>query len=925
MKIGGILKLKQRPPYKKPPLRSVRKTLRNRKALAYIAGFFLLFVVLSLLYISKDLPTPAKLAKLHSTESTKILDRQGNLLYQTGEQRRTVIEQKDIPQYAQQATLAAEDANFYKHAGVDFRGIARAALNDLFKFKLSQGGSTITQQFVKNALLTNEKTFTRKIKELVLAIEIEQIYSKDEILTLYLNEIPYGGNIYGIQEASLQFFNKPAKDLSLSEAATLAGIPKAPTFYSPWGSHTDKLFARKNYILDRMADLGCITKEESEKAKAESPTKEKPDFQKRREAIKAPHFVMYVREKLVDLYGERLVNSGGLKVTTTLDNEKQRAAEDAIAKNDSRISRFGATNAALVSNDVKTGEILAMVGGKDFFDVENGGNVNVTDASRQPGSSFKPIVYAAAMKQQRFSPSFNLFDVTTDFNGYVPHNYNRNTNGALTMRTALANSLNIPAVKTLALVGLPEALKTAKDLGITTLNQPQRYGLALVLGGGEVKPIEMAGAFGAFANKGVYHQPVSILKIEDPTGKVLYEYKEEANRSQAIDPQIAYQISNILDDDGARSMVFGFNNALNFGDKNVAAKTGTTNDFHDAWTVGYSTKIATAVWVGNNNNAKMKNGADGSVVAAPIFRDYMIKFLDDSKFERPQGIKELTVEKYSNKLPSQYSKELVKDIFASWQVPTEKDDINIMLRVNKINGKLATDNTPAELIEERLFTNIHNEWGQDWKKYPNWEGPVRSWAERAGLNLSPPQEKDDSYNSRPKVSILSPSENSTVSGTFKVTVSASSDQGVEKVSYYVDNAEAGSSSSSPYTADIDSTRYSNGQRRLMARMTDKNGITEESVVTININNIIPPTISGLTVIFPASGSATVKFQTDIPSTGKVDYGKTTSYGFIKSGTEIGISHQIALTGLLPGTKYYFRVTAGNGGQSSTSDGSFVAT
>jgi len=925
MKIGGILKLKEKPPYKKPPLRSVRKTLRNKKALAYIAGFFLLFIVLSLLYISKDLPTPAKLAKLHSTESTKILDRQGNLLYQTGEERRTIIEKKDIPDHVQKATLAAEDANFYEHGGVDFKGIARAALNDIFKFNLSQGGSTITQQFVKNALLTNEKTFSRKIKELVLAIEIEQIYSKDEILTLYLNEIPYGGNIYGVQEASQQFFNKPTKDLSLAEAATLAGIPRAPTYYSPWGSHTDKLFTRKDYVLDRMAELGYITKDEAEKAKQETPTKEKPEFQKRREAIKAPHFVMYVREKLVDLYGERLVSSGGLKVTTTLDNEKQRAAEDAIAKNDSRITRFGATNAALVSNDVKTGEILAMVGGKDFFDVEHGGNVNVTDASRQPGSSFKPIVYATAMKQQRFSPSFNLFDVTTDFSGYVPHNYNQNTNGSLTMRTALANSLNIPAVKTLALVGLPEALKTAKDLGITTLTEPQRYGLALVLGGGEVKPIEMAGAFATFSNKGVYHQPVSILKIENPTGKVLYEYKEESNRSQAIDPQIAYQISDILDDDGARSMVFGFNNALNFGDKHVAAKTGTTNDFHDAWTVGYSPKIATAVWVGNNDNAKMRNGADGSVVAAPIFRDYMIKFLDNSEFERPSGIKEVTVEKYSNKLPSQYSKNLVKDIFASWQIPTEKDDINIMLRVNKTNGKLATDNTPAELIEERLYTNLHNEWGQDWKKYPNWEGPVRAWAEGAGLNLTPPEDKDDSYNSRPKISIVSPTDNNSVSGGFTVTVSASSDQGVDRVNYYIDNAEAGSSNSSPYSTSIDSNRYSNGQHRLMARMTDKNGIVEEATITININNASAPVISGLTVIFPVSGSATVKFQTNIASTSRVDYGTTTTYGSSKAETEAGTSHQVTITSLLPGTKYYFRVTATNGGLSSMSDGSFTAT
>lgn len=924
MKIAGIINTKNKPPYKKLPFRGIRKKLRNKKAIAYFFGFLLLFVVLTVLWISKDLPTPAKLAKLHATESTKILDRSGNILYQTGEERRTVIDKDQIPENVKKATLAAEDANFYQHGGVDFKGIARAALKDILHFSTSQGGSTITQQFVKNALLTNEKTFTRKLKELVLSLEIEQIYSKDEILTMYLNEIPYGGNVYGIQEASQQFFNKPAKDLSLSEAATLAAIPRAPTYYSPWGSHTDKLFARKNYVLDRMAELGLATKEDVAKAKTDGPTKENPSFQKKREAIKAPHFVMYVREKLVDLYGERLVNSGGLKVTTTLDAEKQKAAEEAIAANDARISKYNATNAALVSMDVKTGEMLAMVGGKDFFDVEHGGNVNVADSARQPGSSFKPIVYATAFKQQRYSPSFNLFDVTTDFNGYVPHNYNQNTNGALTMRAALSNSLNIPAVKTLALVGLPEALKTAKDLGITTLTEPQRYGLSLVLGGGEVKPIEMAGAFSAFANKGVYHQPVSILKVEDPQGKVLYEYKEESNKSQAIDPQIAYEITDILDDDQARSMVFGFNNALNFGEYHVAAKTGTTNEFHDAWTVGYSPKIATAVWVGNNDNAKMKNGADGSVVAAPIFHAYMAKFLDNSEFDRPAEIKEVSVEKFSNKLPTEYSKDVVKDIFASWQVPTEKDDINVKLRVNKTNGKLATDNTPAELIEEKLYTNIHNEWGADWKKYPNWEGPVRAWAEGAGYNLTPPEEKDDSYNSRPRISINSPSDNATVSGQFNVSVSANSDQGIDRVTYYIDNAEAASSNSNPFSSSIDSTKYSNGAKRLNARLTDKNGITSESTITININNATAPTISGISVIFPVSGSATIKFQTNIASTSRVDYGTTTAFGMTKAGSETTTDHQITITSLLPSTKYYFRVTATNSGLSGSSDGNFTA-
>lgn len=910
--------------YKKAPFRSIKKKLRNKKALKYFFGFLALFIVLTVLWVSKDLPTPAKLAKLHATESTKIMDRNGAVLYQTGEERRTVIEFDKIPQYAKQATLAAEDANFYKHGGVDFKGIARAAFKDILNMSTAEGGSTITQQFVKNALLTNQKTFSRKFRELILALEIEQIYSKDEILSLYLNEIPYGGNIYGIEEASRQFFNKSASELTLSEAAAVAAVPRAPTYYSPWGTHTDNLFNRKDYILDRMSELGYISTEEAEKAKQEGPTKENLTFQKKKESIKSPHFVMYVKEKLVNLYGERLVNSGGLKVTTTLDGDKQRAAEEAISKNESKISKYGATNAALVSVDVKTGEILAMVGGKDYFDVEHGGNVNVTDSARQPGSSFKPIVYATAFKQQRYSPSFNIFDLATDFNGYQPKNYDGSSHGALSMRQSLANSLNIPAVKTLALVGVPEALKTAKDLGITTLTEPERYGLALTLGGGEVKPIEMAGAFAAFSNSGVYHQPVSIIKIEDSQGKTLYEYKEESNRSQAIDPQIAYQITDILDDDNARSMIFGFNNALNFGAYHVAAKTGTTNEFHDAWTVGYSPKIATAVWVGNNDNAKMKNGADGSVVAAPIFHQYMANFLDNSEFNRPEGIKELTVEKYSNKLPTQYSKSTVKDIFASWQIPTEKDDINVMLRVNKVNGKLATDSTPAELIEERLFTNIHNEWGPDWKGYPNWEGPVRSWAQGNGFNLTVPDEKDDSYKSRPTISINSPSENATVTGDFNVSVSATSDQGVDKVVYYIDNAEATNSSSDPFGATIESAKYANGSHTLTARMTDKNGIISEDTAVIVIANSNPPQISSVSVTYPSSGDALIKFQTNISSSSKVEYGPTTAYGTTKTGSGATQSHQIAISGLVPGSKYYFRITATNQSDATSQTGSFTA-
>lgn len=920
VKLGGILKIK--PKRFLPPRKKLDKA-KKRKIILYSIGGFFGLIVLMFLWNLKDLPTPAKLAQLHAIQSTKILDRNGNLLYATGDEKRTSIDKKDIPQNIKMATISAEDANFYKHGGVDFKGIARAVFTDILNLNKSQGGSTITQQFVKNAVLTGQKTFTRKIKELILSIEIEQIYSKDDILAMYLNEIPYGGNIYGVQEASHQFFGKDAKDLSLSEAATLAAIPRAPTYYSPYGTHTDKLFARKDYILDRMAEFKYITPEDATKAKTETPTKDKPEFKKRNDSILAPHFVMYVKEKLAEQYGEKAVDGGGLKVTTTLDLEKQKKAQEAIDTGADKFTRYGATNAALVSLDVKTGEVLAMVGGKDYFDVKNGGNVNVADSARQPGSSFKPIVYATAFKQQRFSPSFNLFDVKTDFNGYVPTNYDGSTHGPVTMRTALANSLNIPAVKTLALVGVPEAVKTAKDLGITTLTQPDRYGLALVLGGAEVKPIEMAGAFASFGNSGIYHQPISILKVEDSKGKLIYEAKPDDNKSQAIDPQIAYEISNILDDDGARQMVFGRGNALDFGDNHVAAKTGTTSDFHDAWTVGYSTNIATAVWVGNNDNTKMKSGADGSVVAAPIFHKYMQNFLDDSDFVRPEQIKDVTVEKFSNKLPSEFSRDLVKDIFASWQVPTDRDNINVIMRVNKTNNRIATDSTPAELVEEKLFANIHNEWGDAWKKYMNWEGPVRAWAEGAGL-LLPPTEDDNSYSRRPEISFNSPT-GGTISGTVSLSVNINSDKQISSVYYYLDDAEVASSSSSPFNSSFNSAKYPNGSHRLTAKLNDVNGVTNQTSVQINISNSSSASITGVSVSNITNSSAKISFSTNQSANTTVFYG--TSPSSLSSSVSAGsmtTSHQANLSGLSSGTKYYYRITAlTSGGQSSTSDGNFT--
>ncbi len=887
------------------------------RLLLYGVGAIVLFIVLLFAWYAKDLPTPEKLAARKATESTKIFDRNGNLLYTTGEKRRSVIDAKDMPQSIRQATVAIEDKDFYKHHGLNFKGIIRAVVADVTSGTRAQGGSTITQQFVKNALLSPKKTFTRKIKEAILSIELEQTKSKDEILTLYLNEIPYGGNVYGVQEASKMFFGKDAKDLTLSEAATLAALPQSPTYYSPYGSHTDALFARKNKVLKNMVEMGYITEKQAEDAKNDAPNSKDKKFAKRQENIKAPHFVMFVRERLVDLYGEQLVNEGGLQVTTTLDGELQDMSQEAIAAGTPKISSYGASNAALVSVDPKTGQILSMVGSKDYFDTENDGNVNVTIADRQPGSSFKPIAYATAFKKQ-YNPATTLFDLKTDFDGYTPENYDGKTRGPVSARYALANSLNIPAVKILSLAGVKNTIDTAKDLGITTLTDPNRYGLALVLGGGEVKPLEMAGAYATFANGGNRAAVTPFLNIKDSTGKTLFEFKQGQNVKTAIDPQIAYEITSILSDNGVRSDIFG--NSLVVPGYNVAVKTGTTQEFRDAWTCGATPNLSTVVWVGNNDNTKMRRGADGSVVAAPIFRNYMEKALSKigakEDFQKPSGIQEVTVEKFSNKLPTSHSQQLVKDIFASWQVPTEKDNVNIVVRVNKSNGLLATDSTPESLVEERVYRDIHSERPD----YPNWEDPVRAWAAANGFVGKPPSSKDDSYDGKmPTVSITSPSNGKSylAGSTVSVTANASASNGVREVKFQL-GSTATTDTGSPWGASFNTSGWPAGDYKLTATVYDSNGVSASSQITITItpsthtqSNIRASNITG--------SSAIVSVETNVPTTAQVFYGTDSgSLSEVKNDSFNSSSHSITLSGLSSGKTYYYKVRTQAGSSIVTS-------
>jgi len=618
-----------------------------------VIGAILFFGLL--IYIQRTLPDPNSIADRKVSESTKIYDRTGEvLLYDIhGEEKRTIVPWEQIPENLKNATLAAEDSGFYSHGGFDIKGIIRSFFNDIKTFSLSQGGSTITQQLVKQTLLGSEKTPLRKIRELVLSIKLERKFSKDQIFWMYLNQIPYGSNAYGIEAAAKAFFNKNASQLSLNEAVTLAALPQAPSYYSPYGRHVDSLIARKNSILANMKKLGSISVADYEKA-----VSEKPVFHSSTENFPAPHFVIMVKDYLANKYGEDVVLGGGLKVITTLDTKLQEYAESAVTKYSAiNKAQYKASNAALVAVSPKNGDVLALVGSSNYFDVANQGNFNVAidGPGRQPGSSFKPFAYAVAF-QKGYPDSTTIFDFKTEFNPscspdgnqstdqyglacYHPRNYDGIFRGPVTLREALDQSLNIPSVKTLYLAGIPDTISLAQQMGITTLTEPDRYGLSLVLGGAEVHPIDMASAYGVFANDGIRNPWRIIQRVEDASGNVLEEAQDQPQR--ALDTQTARLMDNILSDNSARAAVFGYNNSLYFPGYEVGAKTGTTQDNRDGWVVGFSPSISTVVWTGNNDNKSMTAAGAGISAAGPMWHEFMAKALatfPHESFPQPEPV-----------------------------------------------------------------------------------------------------------------------------------------------------------------------------------------------------------------------------------------------------------------------------------------------
>lgn len=624
-------------------------------------------LLIGLFFLFKDVPTPSKLTKTPAPVSTKILDRNGQLLYEVySDQNRTPIKLDNLPDYVHQATIAIEDKNFYKHHGLDTAGIIRAAFKTLSGQRL-EGGSTLTQQLVKIALLSDSsRTITRKIREAFLAIATELTYSKDQILELYLNHAPYGGTTYGIETASKIYFNKSAKELNLAEAALLAGLPQSPTRLSPFGAHPELAISRQHQVLKRMVEDGYIKQDQADAAKSE-----KLNFASEKITINAPHFALMVRDQLVNKYGEERVNLGGLRVTTTLDLDLQNYFQASLSSQMEKLTKLKIGNGAALVTKPNTGEIISMIGSKNYFDKDNDGQVNITTSLRQPGSSIKPLNYAVGLLGG-WTASLTYLDIPTCFNvagqkGYCPKNYDNTFHGPVDMRRSLANSFNIPAVKQLALNGLENFIATASAMGISSWKNPDNYGLSLTLGGGEVTMIDMAKAFGTFANSGVTVPLVSIIKVETYTGEILEEYKpsDTADLVQTLkknwptfwetidetkdDPiratlpeEIAYIISNILADNNARSTAFGTSSQLVIPGKTVSVKTGTTNDMRDNWTIGYTPDFLAITWVGNNDNTPMSYVASGVTGASPIWNTIMKKLLKgipDHPLPTPNGVK----------------------------------------------------------------------------------------------------------------------------------------------------------------------------------------------------------------------------------------------------------------------------------------------
>jgi len=819
------------------------------KILLILFGIGVLAVLFLFVWYSKDLPSPTKVVRREGF-SSKVYDRNGNSLYDiyTDAKREAVTFDK-IPDYLKKATVAVEDKSFYTHSGFDILTPLRIVKN-MFYFGKVTGGSTLTQQLTRNVLLTTERSVTRKIKEIILSIQIEAKYSKDEILLMYLNEAPYGGMAWGVETASQQYFGKSVEKLNLAECVILAGLPQLPSVYSPYSSTPKAYINRTQHVLNRMVEDGYIKKDLAEETLKEV---ENYQFNEETSTMAAPHFVLWIKEQLSKKYGESVIESGGLKITTTLDLDLQNQAQKIVAEEVDKLKDKKVSNGAAIVLDPSNGQILAMVGSKDYFATDIGGNFNVvTQGLRQPGSSIKPITYLAALKKG-YTAATMMMDTPVTFPGvggqkdYSPQNYNGKFNGPMSLRTALGNSINTIAVKTLANVGVKNMLTLAHDMGISTLEPTTenmaRFGLSVTLGGAEVKMIDLASAYGSFANQGEKKDLVGILKVEDANGRVLEEYKDVKGK-QVMTPQESFIISNILSDNSAREMTFGATNYLQISGHQVAAKTGTTNDKRDNWTVGWTPNLLTTVWVGNNDNSSMGSVVSGVSGAAPIWNKimkYELAKIEKKDFPVPDKIIQLSVDKTSG-YPSHDGFESKNEYFIDGTQPIISDPIHMKLKVCRDSVGVATpDDVASGNYDEKEFFVFKEDDPISTDGKNRWQEGIDGWiASQTDKDKYNPTTSYCHSGGLVNVKIENPDNTTTVGNNFDVKITTTSTMKIVEVKLWVDGVETKTWTDRPFEINLN---LSNGPHTIKVKAIDRDGNSQERESHFGVNTAWDTTLT----------------------------------------------------------------------------------
>ena len=836
------------------------KFLSNLSGLGIKGGIVALIIAVAvIIFFFTQVPSVSELQSRNVAQATKIYDRNGELLYDIfANQNRTPVKLENIPDVVKKATIAIEDKDFYSHKGFDIFGIGRSFFKLIVNRRIEGGGSTLTQQLVKNALLTSDQSLIRKIKELILAVEVEYTYSKDTILEMYLNEIPYGGTAYGIEAAANLYFGKHASELNLAEASLLAGLPQRPSVYSPYGSQPELAKVRQEAVLRRMVEDGYIKQDQADEALKQDLT-----YRTSRNEIgfKAPHFVLYVKQKLIEQYGDKLVEQGGLKVVTTLDYKLQEETEKIVKAEVDKLNSAKIGNGAAIVLNPKNGQILSMVGSKDYFGDSlpqgcNEGdtcifepNVNASLSLRQPGSATKPITYAAAM-QKNYTAASPLMDVKTEFPGgaglpsYNPVNYDGQFHGVTQVRYALGNSYNIPAVKMLALVGVKQSMELAYSMGMIhwepTAENVSNVGLSLVLGGRETRLLDLTSAFGVFANEGKRQEPVSIMEVKDSKGKELFKYRD-TDGTKVLDSGIAFIISNILSDNGARSQAFGSNSILNVPGKTVSVKTGTTDEKKDNWTVGYTPSIVAGVWVGNNNNTPLDPKiASGVTGASPIWQKIMVAALkgkNDEKPNQPDNVSYIDIDGLMGGKPKEGSPQR-KEYFIKGTEPGNVSSAYQRHKVCKNNThRLANDGEDSEekdviLLEEKDPTGA-NKWQAGIDQWVLTASDARLVGTGRGCANIPGFSGGGSTGGI--ISIVNIANGSNVPRVFDVLAKTNSPFGVKKVTWSIDGATKSTQTAEPFALHVEFPNGDKGSHTINVELEDNNGGKFSSSIGVTVS------------------------------------------------------------------------------------------